>query len=67
MTKSSSNKEIRKGDKVWFSPNGDLNIVGDNGWLEKNDLTPDTIDFESIESVEQEILVSNGREMIIDK
>jgi hypothetical protein len=66
VTKSSTDGEIRKGDKVWYSLNGDLNIVQDGGWIDSNDLTSETTDFEYKESEKQEVLIYGRTEQIVD-
>lgn len=60
------NKSIRKGDRVYYSPDGSLVHVG-FGWLEKDELTKDITDFEYDVDDEYEVYVDKRGEHVIKK
>lgn len=63
VTKSSSNGEIKFGDLVWISENGDLNTVMGRGWLLESEWNIEgTNDFEYEICKTHYLDVTKGRE-----
>ena len=66
VTKDSTDKTLHKGDIVWLSDNGDLNIADPKypGWLAKSEWSaPRTSDFEIEPASEYEILCVGRHEI----
>ena len=69
VTRNSSDRTVKVGDKVYYSPNGDLNLIcKDGGWIDAEDLTPEITDFEYVIDQNKEVVIDNRRrERIVAK
>lgn len=65
VTKSSSDGDIKVGDIIWLSENGDLNSCQGKGWLTEEEWNnPKTNDFEVEECKTHYLDVANGPEQV---
>lgn len=65
VTKSSTDNSIVKGDIVWLSVNGDLNLAQERCWLTKAEWdVSGTNDFEVEECRDYYLDVNNGYECV---
>lgn len=65
VTKSSSDGDIKVGDIIWLSKNGDLNSCQGKGWLTEEEWnSPKTNDFEVEECKTHYLDVTNGHEQV---
>lgn len=68
VTKSSTDNNIKEGDLIWLSENGDLNSVIGCGWLSEDEWNiPGTNDFECEVSTTYYLDVERGRESVRKK
>ena len=59
------NSTVKKGDHVWFSDNGHLNVVEGLGWLEGEELDDKFLSLTIMPADNYEILKYDGRECCI--
>ena len=66
VTKGNTDGCVKKGDIIWQSEDGILNLASDvTGFLTPDELTDDVMDFEAEEALEFEIIKIPGHEFII--
>lgn len=65
VIKSSSDKNVKVGDTIWISENGDLNFAKEKGWLTKEEWdSPQTNDFEVEECADYYLDVFQRAEIV---
>jgi hypothetical protein len=68
VTKGSSDGTIKKGDFVYYGNDGSLVLIGKRGgWIEADELKPDTTDFEYEIDDKHEVIVTKWGEVVTDK
>ena len=69
VTKGNSDGSIIAGNRVYYSPDGSLNLIDSKygGWLEKDELTPDVTDFEYEVDPKYEIAITPRRQYVKKK
>ena len=69
VTKGNTDGSVIKGDRVYYAPDGSLNLIDAkyNGWLEKDELTPEVTDFEYVVDKKYEIVITLGGQYTVEK
>lgn len=67
VTKGNTDGSVIKGDRVYYAPDGSLNLIDAGSWLEKDELTPTITDFEYKVDSEYEIVITLRGQFAVKK